>query len=233
MDIHRFENRDRLDEGAARHVAEVAGRAVRERGRFCLALSGGSTPVGVYRRLSRAPYAPGLDWENIHLFWGDERMVPHDHEHSNMAMVRKTGLLDRVPAENIHPVPVGRDLDPVRAAREYDRLLGDFFQGPPCFDLCLLGMGPDGHTASLFPGHPSLALADAWAAPESEPGTEPRVPRVTLTLPALNASREVLFLVAGKDEMVRNVLEEAEAGNPSLPAAMVRPKSENLFWYVS
>lgn len=178
---------------AARRIAEAARAAVEERGRFAIALAGGSTPRLTYETLARPPYRETVPWRAVHVFWSDERCVPPDHADSNYRMAR-LALLDRVflPPGNIHRI--NGELPPSDAARRYEaelRLLGE----PPRLDLALLGLGADGHTASLFPGaraSPAGAFVVAVHAPEL------RSWRVTLTPDALNLARRVLFLVSGE-----------------------------------
>jgi 6-phosphogluconolactonase len=201
-------------------------------------LSGGSTPEKTYRLLPDGP--PQLDWSRTYLFMGDERFVPADDPRSNVAMVRRS-LLNHVsvPADHVFPVPSSQQAPtPAEAARAYAEALARFFAlpvngQPPQFDLVMLGLGDDGHTASLFPGAPALNVRDAWVT-WSPPGTlPPPVDRVTLTFPILNAARHILFLVAGekKAEPLRDVLE----GHPSpsdRPAAGVQPTDGRVTWMV-
>lgn len=184
-----------LARAAARCIADLAQAAVDERGRFAVALSGGSTPRQTYETLATPPYRDAIPWSAAHVFWSDERCVPPDHADSNYRLAR-LALLDRVPlpAENVHRIQ--GELPPEDAAQRYEaelRLLGD----PPVLDLALLGLGADGHTASLFPGAPRpRAGAKAVAVYAEAHGSW----RVTLTLEALNLARRVLFLVSGEDK---------------------------------
>lgn len=215
-------------EAARRLVAQVR-EAVAARGRFSVALSGGSTPGALYRLLAGSPYRGQIPWPQVHLFWSDERCVPPDDPGSNYHLAAGA-LIDHVPvpAENVHRMR-GEEA-PEWAARAYELALVDFYCGPrPRFDLVLLGLGSDGHTASLFPGDPALdeterlALA-VEAAYEDRPSR-----RLTLTLPALNTAREVLFLVTGsaKAGIVQQVLEDPAQ---HLPAQRVRPVAGRLTW---
>lgn len=225
-----------LYRGAADEFAQAARQAVAARGRFCVALAGGTTPRGAYARLAeddvRQP-ARRLPWEKIHLFFGDERHVPPDHPESNYRMVREA-LLDHIaiPEPNIHRVE--SELPAQEAADAYQQLLRESFAlrpgELPRFDLVLLGMGPDGHTASLFPGSQALAEASRLVAANWVEKFQDF--RLTLTFPVLNHAAEVLFLVsgAGKAEMLRNVLEGDPAG-AVYPAQRVRPEAGRLLWY--
>lgn len=203
-------------------------------GRFAIALSGGSTPKRLYGLLATAPLRDQMPWRRVHLFWGDERCVPWDSPDSNYAMARDAMLSHvPIPPENIHGVPF-RD-SPVEAAADYEQMLKAYYDGDnldparPLFDIVLLGMGPDGHTASLFPGKPALEERRRWAVEVPEPGLNPFVPRVTLTYPALDSARSVAFVAAGADKMtmIRRVL----AGERELPAARIAPVGE-LVWFV-
>jgi 6-phosphogluconolactonase len=215
---------------AADRIAHLAAEAVAARGRFTLALAGGSTPEKTYAVLAADPGR--LDWSKALLFLGDERMVPPDDPRSNFGLAKRT-LLDRVPAATAFPVPTDRP----DAAAAYAAVLSAAFGvpvdgPPPRFDLILLGLGDDGHTASLFPGKPALD-ATAWTAASPPGDLPPPVDRVTLTFPVLNAAREVLFLVTGgkKADVVREVLE----GSPPVrekPAAGVRPTDGVVSWFL-
>jgi 6-phosphogluconolactonase len=234
--IEIFPDQSALIRAQAERIAKLATEAIDARGRCLLALSGGSTPRPLYQLLASAPYASAIDWSRMHLFWGDERCVPPDHPDSNYRMTREA-LIDRVPLppENVHRIH-GED-EPEQAAAAYERVLRGFF-GPGdkptrSFDLALLGLGPDGHTASIFPGTAATTEASRWAmAVHVE---HPRAMwRVTLTTVVLNASADVTFLVAGADKAARlqEVLREGGERRPSLPAQLIRPSSGTLRWMV-
>jgi 6-phosphogluconolactonase len=224
---------DAIAQEAARRVLAAAEAAVAARGAFTLVLAGGSTPEKLYRLLAAPPLRDRIPWERTRVFLGDERFVPYDAPESNWGMAQRT-LLDHVPlpVENLHPMPTtAGHARPEEAAQAYDATLRALFPGatPPRFDLVLLGLGDDGHTASLFPGKPALDVADAWAA-ASPPGVlPPPVDRITLTFPVLNAARATLFLVAGakKAPALRSVLSGA-ADIREHPAAGVRPEAGTL-----
>jgi len=218
-----------LAQEAAGRFVEQARAAVQSRGRFSVALSGGSTPEGAYRLLAQEPYRGQLPWDRMHLFWGDERCVPPDDPGSNYRLADQA-LISQVPipAENVHRIP--GELAPEAAARAYRRELENFFCGPlPRLDLVLLGLGSDGHTASLFPGSDVLeAVSDVAVAVEAQYEGRP-ARRVTLTLPAINAARQVLFLVTGESK-ARIVARVLGTRTGPLPAERVCPTAGELIW---
>jgi 6-phosphogluconolactonase len=237
--IHAFSDLDALSEAAAQYVAESARRAIDERGRFVLALAGGSTPRRLYQLLASPAWRDQIEWDRWHFFLGDERIVPPTDKNSNFGMAEEA-LLARVPAiaSQIHRVPTEAG-GAGEVATRYEGEIRDFFDPSadeaPRFDLVLLGMGSDGHTASLFPGKATLDETTRLVV-ASPPGTlPPPVDRVTFTFPLLNAARAVLFLVAGSDKQA--ALQAVQAGVPSgdagvPPAARVRPTDGELEWYV-
>lgn len=237
MNLIIADNADALAAQAADFIADAARTAVQERGRFSLCMTGGATPEQTYEQLA----GRDLPWDVMDFFWGDERFVPFDDPRSNFGMAQRS-LLSRapVPAGNLFPMPTDA-ASAAEGARLYAQTLGGSFgidppmppAPPPVFDLLLLGLGDDGHCASLFPGHPTLHVTDAWAI-SSPPGTlPPPVERITLTFPVLNASRQVLFLVAGakKAEAVADIL-EGGAQVDKRPAAGVKPESGTLTWLI-
>jgi 6-phosphogluconolactonase len=219
---------------AAEQMIALGQEALDERGRFFLALSGGSTPQPLYRLLASDEFAPALDWARVHVFWSDERVVPPDHPDSNYAMARQA-LLDSIsiPKYNIHRIQA--ELDPRAAAWAYEDVMRQVFklepdeQQPPAFDLILLGMGDDGHTASLFPDSAALNESQRWVVANWIPQLETW--RITFTLPLLNAARAVLFLVRGEAKASRlyEVLRGPEAPD-RLPAQAVKPTSGDPLW---
>lgn len=236
VDVEIISDAAALAEAAARRFVLWAQTAVADRGRFCVALSGGVTPHSLYALLCQPPHAGQVDWRHVHLFWGDERCVPPDHADSNFRAVREA-LLDRelLPGENIHRIP--GELLPQQAADTYEQDLRRFFGGGdlPRFDLILLGLGDDGHTASLFPASPALLETQRWAVPvEHTVPPLPLVPRVTLTLPVLNAAGQVLFLVsgAGKASILARVLRPPDSMMESLPAQRIHPLPGRVTWLV-
>jgi 6-phosphogluconolactonase len=216
-----------LAQRAAKWIADLASAS---RNRFAICLSGGSTPRRLYQLLAESPYRDALPWDRLHWFWGDERFVPWDHPDSNYGMAH-TALLSRVPVPsgNIHGIPTNGT--PADAATAYERVLKSYYGSErldptrPLFDIQILGMGPDGHTASLIPGTKVLEERNRWVAEVI--GGRPE-PRITLTYPVLDSSRHAAFLVAGADK--RETLSRALAGDQALPAARIRPIGE-LIWF--
>ncbi|MGH7429726.1 MAG: 6-phosphogluconolactonase [Candidatus Methylomirabilaceae bacterium] len=224
-----------LSEEAAERFSSIAETAVARAGRFTVALAGGSTPRPVYARLATEPYRSRIPWRRTMFFWGDERCVPPDHPDSNYRMGEET-LLRHLPVapEGVYRMR-GEDREPARAASSYEQLLRTAFQlgvgERPRFDLILLGMGADGHTASLFPGSPALAeRAHLVAAPYVE---RLLAHRLTLTLPVLNAAAATLFLISGREkaEILRSVLDPSSSDN-QLPARQICPPDGRLIWLV-
>lgn len=197
---------------AAEHLLA---RIAEGRSRPAICLTGGSGPKALYALLGSPDYRSRIAWDRVHWFIGDERFVSPDDPRNNMAMARSIFLDRCAPPENIHPIPTDAP-DPDTAARLYERELQTFYGTPhlyaakPLFDLVLMGLGPDGHTASLFPGDKALDETERWVVGVDHARVEPLVPRVTLTLPALASSREMLFLVSG--EAKRDVLSKVMAG---------------------
>ena len=221
---------------AAEEIADAAARAMRVRGRFTIALAGGATPRRTYEFLADpgAPFRERLRWDRVHVFFGDERHVPPDHPDSNYRMAREA-LLDRVAVASVHRIH-GEEPEATAAADAYEAELRRFFgvpagDPPPRLDLVLLGVGPDGHTASLFPGSAALDERRRWVvAPYVE---ALRAHRITLTLPVLERGREVLFLASGaeKADAVAQVFAPAAGAAPP-PAGRVRPERGALVWLV-
>ncbi len=219
-----------LSHAVAASLADQIRVVVRSQARFSLALAGGITPRALYRVLAR-DYRDAIAWTRVHLFWGDERYVPRDDPGSNYRLVRET-LLEGVaiPPDNVHPMPTDFPT-PDEAAQAYESALRAHFPDmPPRLDLILLGMGTDGHTASLFPHSPALEERTRWVVAVHAP-VEPAV-RLTLTLPVLNAAVSVFFLVTGEEKakMLRSVL--SEPPDPGArPASAIRPAGGTLVWW--
>jgi 6-phosphogluconolactonase len=206
--------------------------AIKERGRFAVALSGGSTPRAMLAQLSWPQLAQQIPWGRVHVFWGDERMVPPDDPSSNFGMA-DAALLTKVPIPKFQIHRMHGELEPDEAAAQYDDELRRFFDGPTAFDLTFLGLGPDGHTASLFPYSNALNVHDKLCVANKVGEANVVSPwRLTLTYPALNASRAVMFLVEGaaKADILAEVL-EGPSDPQRLPAQGIAP-AETLTWFV-
>ncbi len=226
-----FENRDKLADSVLGKWREISGRAIKDRGRFTVAISGGKAPVGFYRKL--AACKSDLPWDKTHIFLVDERFVPFDDAESNYGMIKDKFLNQvKIPAENVHPIATGEET-PRAAAEQYERDLKMFFQlreGEfPVFDLIMLGIGEDGHTASLFPESSAL-VENKRLVVETELSTL-KYGRISLTLPVINKARKIIFLVAGGNAagVFKKVIEEK---NSRLPAAMVAPAEGELLFMV-
>jgi 6-phosphogluconolactonase len=228
-----FDDAESVARGAAARIAELARESIISRGLFAVALAGGSTPRGVYELLAGEDFREGIDWPNVHVFFGDERMVPPDHAESNYRMANEA-LLSRVPVppENVHRIDGVGDAAANASAYEYE-MRGLFGEDAawPRLDHVLLGMGDDGHTASLFPGTAALNEQRLWVAPNwvEKLGAW----RVTLTAPAINAARHVTFFVtgAGKAARLREVLKGGRDA-ARLPSQLIRPSDGTLEWLV-
>lgn len=227
MLIKKFNNIEELSQFAARAFIERANQAIDKRGRFLVSLSGGSTPMKLYERLADEK----LDWSRVHFFWGDERCVPADDPGNTYGQTKKI-LFDKIGATNIHRVE--SELEPASAAERYAHTLSGFADAPfdfPRFDLVLLGMGDDGHTASLFPRSPVDIDASTIAVTahyQDRPAN-----RVSLTPKVFNEAREIWFLVTGtsKAETLRNVI-HGERNLGLYPAQRIQPINGNLVWMV-
>lgn len=229
LSLYIHKDPEAMAERAAHVLASACEEAIAERGMFRMAISGGHTPVPLFRLLTKADWADRIPWDKVGIYWVDERCVPTDSPDSNYGVARKE-LLSKVPAVNFYRMR--GDEDPEKAAQAYDELLREnFYLGPkdlPRFDMMILGMGADGHTASLFPGSPALAEKNRLVTEVYVP--EKQEDRITLTLPVLNNARCCMFLVTGPEKRaalgeVLNMLSE-----PVLPAQKVRPGAGDLIW---
>jgi 6-phosphogluconolactonase len=231
MQIHTFPDSDTLSHEAARLVVRFAQEAVVTRGRFTLALAGGSTPRKLYSLLASQPYRDQIDWSRIEVFWSDERCVPADDPESNYHLAQEVMLSKLpIPASSIHRMPAD-EADREAAAQAYASEMRRTFgtTSIPSFDLIQLGMGPEGHTASLFPHQAALHERERLVVPVSVPKPPPE--RLTFTPPLLNAARHVLFLVTGSDKAaaVHAVLEGAYQPD-EYPAQIIRPSGGEVIW---
>jgi len=248
-EVRPYHNIKVLSSAAAEFICRLAGKRAEKHGFFTVALSGGNTPRPLYETLAKPPLATKMPWRDIHLFWGDERCVSSDHPESNFGMASRA-LISKVPipSQNVHRVPA-EIKPPEDAAEAYEKILREFFgsfvkkgtrsnasRGAvsiPSFDLILLGVGKDGHTASLFPGDQALAERERWVAVVRAPYGSPPVPRITLTLPVINRAECVLFMVSGsgKREVIRSILEDLDPTARSYPAGRVNPEGR-VIWLI-
>lgn len=234
--VRLFTDAEAVSRAAAEEFITRAAEATAARGRFAVALSGGSTPQRLYQLLTEPAFRSQVDWSRVDLFWGDERCVPPDNKDSNYHMAQEA-MLSRlpIPPGRIHRIEAERP-DREAAAQDYQAVIARAFgidaAGPsPALDLILLGMGPDGHTASLFPATKALDETARWVVVNHVPKFA--ADRLTLTYPILNSAREVLFLVAGADKAERLVEVLEGPDNPRrLPSQRVRPAAGLLLWYV-
>ena len=229
-----FPDPEALARATAQAFARITTEAVAARDRAFVALSGGSTPKRMGELLATLEYRDSVPWQDLQILWGDERWVPEESEESNAGVARRS-FLSKVPlpVAHIHPFPT-EGLEPDAAAEAYGVLMRTIVtmdDGLPRFDLVILGMGDDGHTASLFPGTAAVREQEAQVVAHHVPKLD--AIRLTLTAPVLNAGRELLFLIAGeqKAQMLKRVLEGDES-TMDLPARIIQPASGNLTWFV-
>ena len=229
--ISIFETPEQLAVAAAERFIEAASHAQETQGRFSVALAGGRTPKRLYELLASEPFSNRADWSRVYLFFGDERCVPPDHPDSNYAMVHRA-LLSRVPIPTTNVFRILGETDPIEGAREYEARLRKFFAQltRPRFDLVLLGMGGDGHTASLFPESNILQETSRLVVPTKSPQGQSRI---TLTLGALNNAARVVFLVTGEEKAatISKILQR-QPSSRRLPATLIKPTDGTLEWYV-
>jgi 6-phosphogluconolactonase len=229
--IRIYADPESLSHAAAELFAAEARQAVTDRGRFTVALSGGETPRRTYELLAQETFRDLVPWQNTHIFWGDERCVPANDLRNNARMAQQA-LLDHVPLPQHQVYPMICNGSPQEAAAKYEALLrGYFATAPPCFDLILLGLGENGHTASLFPGTSVLDEQQRWVADlyVAEEGLH----RLTLTTPVINQAARVVFLVSGSDKahILRRAVAETQDSS-DIPARIIKPTDGELLWLV-
>jgi 6-phosphogluconolactonase len=232
--VRRFADLETLSRAAADELAVIAREAVRDRGAWHLALSGGSTPRRLFQRLAELG-RDALPWRQVELWWGDERTVPPNHADSNYRLARETLIAPlRIAPSRVHRI-TGELRDPDAAARAYERELIDALGVPPVLDVVLLGLGPDGHTASLFPDSPGLDETERWVVANrvTSPLVNGTATRITLTAPAINAARHVRGLVSGPDKAAALARVVEGAREPRrYPAQLIAPHDGDLLWLV-
>ena len=220
----------------ATQFTTIAETAFSARSRFTVALSGGSSPLEAYRLLATDEFASFVNWSQVYVFWGDERCVPLDHPENNGHAAREA-LLDHVPLPVGHTFRVQTHLPPEEAARDYESTLRDFFlkrvgARSPRFDLVILGLGSDGHTASLFPGTAAMGEKERWVVANHVPQLDSW--RVTLTFPAIKAAANIIFYAVGEDkaDILKRALTPPQQASELLPVHLVRPASGQVQWIV-
>jgi 6-phosphogluconolactonase len=231
MNINRYTNQEEASESAAHLLVEIANKAVNETGKFTIALCGGSSPRRLYEMLAAEPFKNQIAWEKTFIFWGDERFVPPDDPENNARMARKL-LLNQVPVPSNQILPIPTAGRPQKAAENYASTLASVFDGDfPDFDLILLGLGENGHTASLFPEADVLKEQTRWT------GTvylgDKKQYRITLTTPAINHAKNIIFLVFGANKA--DILSKVLAGPyqpQKWPAQLIDPTTGALYWYI-
>lgn len=231
MEVNIYDDLESMSIAAADLFVKQSQIAVLNNGRFSVALSGGGTPKRTFELLAQKPWIDQVPWYNTHVFWGDERCVPIDDVRHNALKARQI-LLDKVPVPSYHIHPIICNKIFKRAAEQYELLLRDFFKGQDtCFDLILLGLGNDGHTASLFPGTPVLKEKNRWVEVVSIP--KPGINRITLTIPLIKRSALTVFLVAGTEKAgaLKEVL-EGQSNTSNFPAQLIAPINGKLIWLV-
>ena len=228
--IRTFPGEVALAEAAAGYITDLAKYCVATHGRFSIALSGGKTPESTYTLLSRPPFAAQMPWEHTFIFWGDERCVPPGNQQNNAHMAMKA-LLDKVPVPSGNIFPVRTDLAPEMAASEYDCSIKNFFRNElPCFDLILLGLGGNGHTASLFPE--TEVLKDDTHLVKEVYIAEQNMFRITMTAKFINQAKNIVFLVAGAGKAgILNTVLTAPWQPDKYPAQLIQPANGNLYWF--
>lgn len=224
------ENAAMLAQKATTLFHQTAKESIDRRGRFVVAISGGTTPGRMYRMLAEEPYSLAIPWDKTYIFWVDERCVPENDPASNYGSAKKD-FLNRVPIPKTQLYPMPGELPPKQGAQKYQKALIDFFHLEdgrlPTFDLIFLGMGTDGHTASLFPGHRTVDEKEKMVV--AVKGGDPNVNRLTLTLPVLNRARQIVFLISGKEKAatLKTVFENHQA---RLPAQKIHALDKELTW---
>jgi len=231
MELHLFNNADDLSAGAAKWIADCISATLQMQDRFTIVLSGGSTPKKLHMLLAASPYKEQIEWNRLHIFWGDERAVPLDDVRNNARMAFDT-LLDHVPIPRNQVHIMDTKLDPESAADEYERILRRYYdETGPTFDLVLLGMGDDGHTLSLFPGKPVVHEAHKWVAAYFL--REQNMFRITLTAPVVNRAHKIAFLVAGagKADALKQVI-EGDFRPDTYPSQVIDPEEGEVHWFL-
>lgn len=230
MKTNVFKTPDEIIYSLANYFVDCASQAIKKQDKFSVALSGGNSPKKLYELLASADFKNKIDWKKVYFFFSDERYMPHDHEDSNYLMA-KTSLFDHLDIEDSQINKVDTSLDPAGAAQDYERCICHFFDGNPSFDLVLLGLGDDAHTASIFP-HTSLVWIDEEYVKEVYL-EDKKVYRISFTAPLINASKNVVFLTFGENKATAiKAVFEGEKNVDLYPAQLIKPKNGHLEWFV-
>lgn len=234
--IYRFDSIETMINNTAEMILNTALTAINEKGCFSLVLSGGNTPKPLFAKFAESPYKEQMPWNKTHIFWGDERFVPPDQEFSNFRIANELFLSKiQIPTDNIHRIKT-ENISAIDSSKQYENDISNFFNNfrVTDFDFVLLGMGEDGHTASLFPEANSLREKNCWVIPVAPPTTaKPEVPRVTMTYPLLNKSNNIVFLISGgkKIELAESFLSESSNPSEKFPAAKIISKG-TIYWFL-
>jgi len=229
--IRKFNDLQQLNTEAAQLFVQASQHAIAQRGRFAVALTGGTSPEGLYRLLASSPYREQVQWEQVDIFWGDERWVPLDDERSNARMARET-LLSHVPVPQSQIFPMWADgVSPEEFAQQYEQTLRDHLNADGCFDLILLGMGADGHTASWFPHTKVLHEHNKWVAAYYLDAQD--MYRITLTIPLVNRANQIAVIAYGnnKADALYEVLKGAR-NSEQYPAQLIDLSGDRVTWLV-
>ncbi len=231
MNLKIFTSKEELADGLASWICDLINATLQNQEFFSLVLSGGETPKMLFQKLSSEQYIGKINWKRLHIFWGDERVVPFDDERNNAKMAFDF-LLDKldIPADQIHKMRV--DIEPIFSAKEYEKILHNYFDNTKkSFDLVLLGIGDDGHTLSVFPGSPLLEEHDHWV--ESVYNEKQQMYRITLTPAIVNRASHIAFMVSGKSKsaILHTIIEDSS--KPAvLPAQIIKPENGELYWFL-
>ncbi len=231
MYTHIYRDLNELSTDVADWMVSIIGETIGKTGRFTIALSGGSTPQKLYTLLATEPYKQKIDWSKMHIFWGDERVVPFEDERNNAKMTYDT-LLQLVPVPDAQIHVMKTDIDPEESARQYEQLLHGYFDHTETtFDLTLLGMGDDGHTLSVFPGSELVDEKTAWAKSIFVPAQ--KMYRISLTVPVVNKSAKVAFLTSGsgKAATLKQVI-KGDRDPHQFPSQLIQPVNDELYWFI-
>ena len=243
MPVMEFSEYKNMAAAAAETIAKQAQKEIKEKGYFTIVLSGGGSPRMIYEKLAAEPLKSAVEWEKVFIFWGDERFVEKTNNDSNYRManeafVSKVG----VPEDNVFPIPV-EEKSPEKTAEVYENTLRDFFKAPenkeagtkfPAFDLILLGVGADGHTASLFPGNVALNEKKKWVVRVKAHARVTLRDRITMTMPVLSSGKKVMFIISGygKGEILKSIFRGPEKVKKQYPAGMLNEEGPGSVWYI-